>query len=382
MSTETNTSKTKICPVCGTRLSDTATRCLVCGSELEAKAESKSTSKVNSKRLPEITLSLPLALGLLALFITLGAVVVFFALRSNKPVPETAQGEITSTLTPTETLTPTITSTPTLQPTLTPLPPLEYTVVEGDVCSSIAAIFGVSIQSIILENNLSANCEIYPGKVLLIPQPTPTASPEPSATLDEVQSTDAACEKIQYQVKENDTLSSISQTYNVSMAAIKEYNGLVSDIVFEGQYLTIPLCERQPTPGPTPTPTPPPPYPAPNLLLPLDGAPFSLSNDAISLQWASVGELRDNEAYAITIEDVTTKEEKRTVEYTVDTKFILPVTFRPTDNVPHIIRWWVSVVRQIGSTENGDPIWEQAGLISEKRVFSWIGTIIQPTPVP
>ena len=382
MSTETTTSKTKICPVCGTRLSETATRCLVCGSELEAKAESKSSSKVNTKRLPEITLSLPLALGLLALFITLGAVVVFFALRSNQPILETGQAEITSTLTPTETLTPTITSTPTLQPTLTPLPPLEYTVVDGDVCSSIAAIFGVSIQSIILENNLSANCEIYPGKVLLIPQPTPTASPEPSATLDEVQSTDAACEKIQYQVKENDTLSSISQTYNVSMAAIKEYNGLVSDTVFEDQYLTIPLCERQPTPGPTPTPTPPPPYPAPNLLLPLDGAPFSLSNDAISLQWASIGELRDNEAYAITIEDITSQEEKRTVEYTADTKFILPVTFRPTDNVPHIIRWWVSVVRQIGSTENGDPIWEQAGLISEKRVFSWTSTIIQPPPVP
>ncbi|MCJ7696428.1 MAG: LysM peptidoglycan-binding domain-containing protein, partial [Anaerolineaceae bacterium] len=328
-------------------------------------------AKVSARHLPELKLSLPLALGLLVLFISLSVVVIFLVIQTTKPPSESPQLASTPTLTPTETLLPTITLSPTIQPTATPLPPLEYKVVEGDVCSSIAAIFGVSVQSIITQNNLNAACDIVPGTTLLVPQPTPTASPQPSATLDALQSTDAACQKLQYQVLGTDTLSTIAQTYNVSMASIREYNNMPNDIVYEGMYLSIPLCERKPTAGPTPTPTTPPPYPAPNLLLPLDGAPFSIEQDAITVQWAAIGELRAGELYSVTIEDITSAEQKRMVEYVNDTKFIIPVSFRPTDKVPHIIRWWVSVVRQINSGTNGSPIYEQAGLNSEKRVFTW-----------
>lgn len=69
---------------------------------------------------------------------------------------------------------PTMTLTPTPMPTWTPLPPMEYVVKNTDYCSSIAALFGVSVQSIIRENNLDANCTIKEGDVLKIPQPTPT----------------------------------------------------------------------------------------------------------------------------------------------------------------------------------------------------------------
>jgi len=54
--------------------------------------------------------------------------------------------------------------------------------------------------------------------------------------------------------------------------------------------------------GASPTPTLPPPYPPANLLLPPDGAPFDTANSIITLQWASVGTLRENEAYAVTVE--------------------------------------------------------------------------------
>ncbi len=373
MNQETNNPKTKLCPVCGTRLNQSATRCLVCGTELDSVAESKKSPEVRAKRLPEITLSLPAALGILALFLILAAAAIFFILRETPP----AEGaEITpiagsATPSPTITITPTVTSTATQAPTWTPLPPIEYTVKSLDSCAGIAASFGVSVQSIILENNLSANCDIFEGQALSIPQPTPTASPQPTATLSDAEKTEIACETINYEVEANDTLSSIADTYDVSMATIREYNGMVNDTVYEGQPLVIPLCLREPTPGPTPTPTQLPPYPGPNLLLPADGASFTSSADTITLQWAAVGELEGNEAYAVTIIDLTSDDDQTIVEYVTDTSFIVPDSLMPTDGKPHIFRWSVYIVRQVGTDDEDENNWETAGNKSDERVFSW-----------
>jgi len=374
MSPEKNTPKTKLCPVCGTRLNDSATRCLVCGTELEIKADSKKPAEVRAKRLPEVTLSLPAILGLAALFITLAAVVIFLVLRTE---PSTEAGamtplvEVSATASPTITTTPTVTLTSTPAPTWTPMPPTEYQVQPGDSCASIAARFNVSVQSIILENTLSANCDLYEYQILFVPQPTPTASPQPTATLSEIEKTDIACETLNYQVKENDTLSSIADTYDVSMATIREYNGLISDTVIESQYLKIPLCQREPTPGPTPTATPLPPYPGPNLLLPADGASFISSTDTITLQWAAVGELKSDEAYALTIIDLTSDNDDTLTEYLTETSFIVSSSFIPKDGKPHIFKWYVYIVRQGASTEEDVENWEVAGNKSDARVFSW-----------
>lgn len=381
MSPEKNPSTSKLCPVCGTRLNESASRCLVCGTELDKKAEAKKTPEVRAKRLPELTLSLPAALGILALFLTLGAVVIFLVLNNGNPaevieVPLEEQG--TPTASPTETLTPTITLTPTQAPTWTPLPPIEYVVRPGDSCAGIAAIFNVSVQSIILENNLAANCVLFENQELLIPQPTPTASPQPTATLSEVEQTEAACETINYTVQANDTLSSIANTYNVTMATIREYNGLPSDTVYEGQNLLVPLCLRRPTAGPTPTPTQLPPYPGPNLLLPADGASFISASDTITLQWAAVGALESNEAYAVTITDLTSEDKWSVTEYVRDSSFIVPQTFVPTDGRPHVFRWSVYIVRQIGGDEENGENWEIAGDRSVERVFAWGNVTINP----
>ena len=71
--------------------------------------------------------------------------------------------------------------------------------------------------------------------------------------------------------------------------------------------------------------------------------------DVITLQWASVGELRENEAYAVTIEDVTEGNARKLVEYVKDTKFIVPESFRPTSTTPHVFRWSILPVRQTGT---------------------------------
>jgi len=342
--------------------------------------EKKAERSVQASRMPEITLSLPIALGTMAVILLIGAAAVFYGLRAtNRVVEPTAIPTATETLTPTATATEIFTNTPI--PTPTDIPPFDYTVQSGELCSSLAFTFGISVQSIIITNNLPSSCPIYEGQVLKIPYPTATPAPLPTATLSGAEATEDACEKVPYTVQENDTLSSISLNYGVSMDAIKEYNGLSTDNVFIGQSILIPLCMRAtPVGQATATPTTPPPYPAPNLLLPADGGAFTLANDVVTLQWSSVGTLRDNEAYQVTVEDVTDNQARRITDYVTDTKYIIPTTFRPRDNVAHVIRWWVTTVRQTGTDSQGQPIYASAGSVSEKRVFTWVGSVPQGTP--
>src|SRR5690242_663187 len=361
---EPTSQKSQICPTCGTRLSDNATRCLVCGTELTAKAATKSKkaeSGMQASRMPEITLSLPAALGALTLILLIGAAAVYFSLRSGLTGATITEPTVEGTVTETPTITPTATET-SLPATPTPLPtqpPFEYTVREGDTCGIIAANLDVSVQSIIVQNQLSSQCFVSVGQTLKIPYPTATPAPPPTAVPNQATQTAQACEKVSYTVQANDTLSSISLNYNVPQDAIKFYNGLSSDQVFIGSTILIPLCERFATPGPTPTATLPPPYQAPNLLLPASGASFTLANDVITLQWATIGTLRDNERYQVTVEDSTALnlgEAKRITDYVTDTKYIVPTSFRPNDNQAHAFVWWVTTVRQNGVDEQGQPV--------------------------
>ncbi|MBA4374752.1 MAG: hypothetical protein C0401_01075 [Anaerolinea sp.] len=382
MSPETNTSPNKVCPTCGTRLSENATRCLVCGRNFTTSAKSSSSSPVQGPKLPELKLSLPAALGLVVLVLGLGAALIYVILQTTGSIT-TPTATPTITLTPTSTNTPPPTQEPTAAPTPTNLPPLEYTVKAGDFCSSIALIYKVSIQSIADLNRLPPDCgTLYENQKLLIPIPTPTASPMPTATLSAVEATQQACGTVQYQVKDGDTLSSISLNYNISIESIKNFNRLTSDNVNQGMYLSLPLCERRPTQGPTPTPTLPPPYPQASLLLPADGTVYTSLNDSIVLQWSSVGTLRDSEAYAITVEDVTSGGAKKITQYLKETKLIVPASLRPLDNTSHIFRWSVVVVRQTGSTADGQPLYVPFGQISLYRVFGWSGTGGATVPTP
>lgn len=386
MTQESNSSKTKICPTCGTRLSENAVRCLVCGTEFGAQPQPKAVKQaersVKAASLPQVTLSLPAAIGSLLAIILIAAGLTFFL------VPRGAESETSETATPSETPTASLTATVTLPATETATPtlqpPFDYTVSVNDgSCSQIAFNFNVSVQSIIITNNLPSSCPISVGQVLKIPYPTPTIPPPPTNTPLSADATRIACETVPITVQENDTLSSIAANYAVSMDAIKEFNGLTTDNVFLGQTILIPLCERAPDPNkPTPTATLPPPYPAPNLLLPADGAAFTLANDVVTLQWASVGVLRDGEAYQVIVEDVTANQTRRITDYVTDTKYIVPSSLRPRDNVAHVMRWWVVPVLQSGVDEQGQPIWVASGATSERRVFTWVGVAVEGTPNP
>lgn len=335
-----------------------------------------SAKPVAGPRIPAVTLSLPILFGMAIILLAIGAGAIYLVLQNlnGGEVPVAAASTQTPTPTLTATVTPTLepSHTPTIEPTWTPLPPIEYKVASLDTCLGIAYQFNVSVNSIIILNGLSAACDtLSPGQILLVPQPTPTPSPMPTNTLNPTEIAAQECEKIEYEVKEGDALSSIAANYAVSMDSIRVYNNLPSDVVYSGQKLIIPLCEQMLE---TATPTPIPPYAAPNLLLPSDGASYTKPSDVITLQWASVGELRENESYAVTIEDVTEGNARKLVEYVKDSKFIIPETFRPTDNTPHVFRWSVLTVRQTGTDkDSGNPIWEPAGAVSGQRVFSWVG---------
>lgn len=384
MSQEIPSKPTKLCPTCGTRVSEDASRCLVCGTDFASgEKPSRPAKAVQGSRMPELTLTLPAVMGLFTLFLGVGAALVFFGLRETGRVVEpTVTPTVTQTQAPTVTATPE-TPTPTNPPEPTPTP-VSYIIQAGDTCLAIAANYGVSVQSIQLLNNLSVSCDLVPGSTLLIPQPTPTPTSLPTGTLSAAESTEQACDKAEYTVAEGDTLSTIANVYNVPMAVIREYNGLTSDIVFSGMPLTIPLCQQRPTPGPTPTPTPPPPYPAPNLLLPADLESIPSQDSTVTLQWASVGTLAENEAYQVNVVYRTGDgEEHKLVEIVTDTTFIVPASFRSNVRDSLAYRWTVMAVRQAGTDDDGNPIWESAGAASTPRVFVWSGTTsASTTPSP
>jgi len=387
--TNTPASKSRNCPVCGTKLSENARRCLVCGTELSTTSEpsslkiKKTTDKIDSKRIPEIKMNLIALIAIIVVILVLIALLVYFiVIAGNAPEEGLVGAETTATVTPTLTTTPSNTATMTPLPTWTPLPPVEYTVKDNETCLDIALQFNTSVQSIILANNLNTSCLISPGIVLQVPQPTLTPSPVPTATPEAFIADVEMCTQTDTIIVEaNMTLSSIAANYNVSMSDIRIYNNLPNDIVRQGDRLIIPLCDRLPTAGPTLTPTPLPPYPAPNPLLPRSGAAFAATDEAVTLQWASVASLFPGEVYRVVVQDLTSAEEKILVDYVSDTKYILPASFRPVDTTPHIFQWSVSVARQINSDPN-NPIFEEAGAISAFRVFSWVGSGVVPTETP
>ena len=394
MSLEPKSVPTQTCPTCGTRVTATATKCLVCGTNL-ATNERQATaprprrgqqndSSIRGARMPEVSLSLPVIIGLMALFLIVGGGLTFIILGQITPAAEGAAANATPSLSPSPSLSPTPetpTATWTPQATTTPS---AYTVQDGDTCLSIATFFRISVQSIVLENDLAATCLLSIGQELRIPAPTATPSPQASSTFSTIELTIQACETQDHVVQSGETLSLIEVSFGVPSEAIQEWNSLASDIVFEGQFLVIPLCERLVVGAATVTPSPAPPYPAPELLLPSNGAAFTLENNVVTLQWSSVGSLRENEFYQVSIVDITAGDNTRLTTVVKDTSFTVPESLRPATLFPHIFEWRVETVAQIGVDEDGNATYRSGGPVSIVRVFSWSGDVPEalPTPTP
>ena len=113
-----------------------------------------------------------------------------------------------------------------------------YVVKSGDTLWGIANQFGLTVANLKAMNNLSSDT-IFVGQQLKVkggstttPAPDPTPTPTPDPTPDPGNSS-------VYTVKSGDSLWGIANKNGVSVANLKAWNNLSSDMIFVGQKLTI-----------------------------------------------------------------------------------------------------------------------------------------------
>ena len=122
-----------------------------------------------------------------------------------------------------------------------------YTIVKGDTISRIASRLGVSTQSILSANGLSATSIIYPGQTLAIPgaSSTPVAAAPVAATPAApapVKATPAPVASAgSYVIQSGDTISRIAAKFGISTQALLSANSLsISSVIYAGRTLVIP----------------------------------------------------------------------------------------------------------------------------------------------
>ncbi|WP_349361623.1 lytic transglycosylase [Arthrobacter antibioticus] len=105
-----------------------------------------------------------------------------------------------------------------------------HTVAAGDTVSGIAATFGVSVESVLALNKISASTIIHPGKVLTI-----SGSGAPAG-----ESSSPASSTQSHTVRAGETLSGISAQYGVSLESVYALNSLTgSSIIQPGQEIKV-----------------------------------------------------------------------------------------------------------------------------------------------
>jgi hypothetical protein len=309
----------------------------------------------------------------------------------------TASPTVPPTITPTNTLPP---PPPSATPTATETPgPIEYTVETGDDCISITYKAGhndLDVIPLFLQLNSLTSCNALPGPgaKLLVPRPTPTATPAgmdltqtavatsapPMVTLD----APAAFSIQPYTVVEGDTLMSIALSNESSMRQICELNQGILDcrgckwenancccpnppLLSVGQQVNIPAPTPTPTMTPTlsgsETPTMTPTYRAPQPIAPMEGANVV---GPVRLMWLSVGALAADEYYLVTVRNEGTGEvfSDETRQLSLD----VPQSYLPDDGQSRLFSWQVAVV-QLGA----DGLLYPAGSAVAPRQFTWLG---------
>ena len=227
----------RLCPLCGSRVSEQATRCLVCGTNL-ARAATR-LARPRRRLFPS-----PVALGMLAILIALGALLMGLA-SGQVPMPAMFRfptPTITPTFTPRPTPTLTTTATNTLIPTATREPPIAYVVRDGDSCLAIAIQYDVTVESLILENKLDPDCTIAVGHTIRVPRPTPTFGAPPTDVPAGATPLPTALPYPTYVVADGDTCLGIALQFGVTVKDLMQANG-ISDCNFLliGRSLLVPV---------------------------------------------------------------------------------------------------------------------------------------------
>jgi peptidoglycan lytic transglycosylase D len=129
-----------------------------------------------------------------------------------------------------------------------------YAAKKGETLLAVARRFGVSRSDVAEANNMSAKARLRPGQELIIPRapatllaaraerPAPTAVAsrniaEPAAVA--AVTTPAKVAHLTYKVKRGDTLFSIAELFDTTVAKIKSWNRLTSNHISAGAKLTI-----------------------------------------------------------------------------------------------------------------------------------------------
>src|SRR5262249_28025007 len=119
---------------------------------------------------------------------------------------------------------------------------------------TVARKFGVSRADVAEANNLSVKARLRPGQDLMIPRAPSTLlaartertapSAVASRAISETAESPAAAEtthlsQVTYRVKKGDTLSSIAELFDTTVAKIKSWNRLSSNTIATGARLKI-----------------------------------------------------------------------------------------------------------------------------------------------
>ncbi|EUJ27207.1 autolysin [Listeria floridensis FSL S10-1187] len=126
-----------------------------------------------------------------------------------------------------------------------------YTVVKGDTLWRIATRYGVSVATLKSMNNLSSDT-IYVGQKLIVKK-GPTLTPPPSGGSNSGSgsgNSGGSSAAQTYQVVAGDSLWRISNKFGVSIANLKTWNGLKSDLIHPGQTLKVSAGNTAPAPNP------------------------------------------------------------------------------------------------------------------------------------
>jgi LysM repeat protein/RNA polymerase subunit RPABC4/transcription elongation factor Spt4 len=279
------------CPACGAHGGRRIPRCKFCGSRLTgAKGGRCPFCGAKQRSWAWVGVLLRAMVVVLAGFALAATYVYSYVPSLGLPTPSwpTPTNTVTTTLTATavpptvtRTRTPTLTVVP---PTLTKVPQVTYTIKSGDTLWGIADSFSISLQALLIANNLNDNSLIKEDQVLIIPKGTPTppiaatptakpaapvtriavptstpvppTTPEtrvvaPSSTPLLPAATKAA--QVTYTIKSGDTLLAIADSFHISLEALLLANNLtVNSLLNIGQVLIIPDGALTPTSTPQP----------------------------------------------------------------------------------------------------------------------------------
>ena len=258
----------------------------------------------------------------------------------------------------------------------------------GDTLFDLALQYRISLQSILETNEMTENSSIIAGQPLLIPWPTATPPLQPVGLEfngELVIADPIDCRR--YEIVSGDSLNAIAARADIDYDLFLLVNRLTSESIIQpGDTVCIPQivygATLPPTAGPSPTPSATPLPPGPSLLYPVQQAVIDPPDGLITLQWAALRDLAEDDWYMVEVTDMDVLDSAPWRGFTRDNAFQVPANWRPKLAESHQMRWRVSLVKVTGFREDGMPIFTYGGESSEDAFFIWEGAVPTPTPAP